>query len=62
MTVPAADVLELGGDAVGRDVAVGLELGLLGQNSVQDGVAHLVADLVGVPFGNTLGGKIVVLL
>ncbi|VWM24835.1 Uncharacterised protein [Collinsella intestinalis] len=53
----AADVLELGGLAVGRHVALGLELGLLGQDGVEHGVGDLVRDLVGMALGDRLGGE-----
>ena len=50
----AADVLELGGLAVGRHVTLGLELGLLRQDGVEDGVRDLVRDLVWVALGDRL--------
>ena len=53
----AAHVVDVGGGAVGRDVALGLELRLLGQERVQDGVGDLVADLVRMPLGHALRGE-----
>ena len=58
----AADVLDVGGDAIGRDVALLLQLRLLGQDGVKDGVGDLVADLVGVTLGYALGGEVVALV
>ena len=43
----AADVLELGRLAARRDVSLGLELGLLREDGVEDGVGDLVRDLSG---------------
>ncbi len=53
----AADVLELGRLAAGRDIALGLKLGLLGQDGVEHGVGDLVRDLVGMALGDRLRGK-----
>ena len=53
----AAHVVDVCGNAIGSHVALLGQLGLLGENRVQDGIAHLVADLVGVTLGYTLGGK-----
>ena len=54
----AADVVHVGGGAGRGDVALGLELGLLGEERVQDGVGDLVADLVRVALRHALGGEI----
>jgi hypothetical protein len=48
----AAHLVDVCGVAVRRHVTGGLQLRFLGQDGVQDGIGHLVAQLVRVPFGN----------
>ena len=48
----ATDVVNVGGYAVGRHVALGLQRGLLGKNGIENGVGHLVCDLVGMSLGH----------
>ena len=57
----AADLSRIGRMPVGGDVAGCGQLGLLGQNGVQDGVGNLVADLVGMSLGNGFRGEQVAL-
>ena len=57
--------LRLGGHLTGDHAEAGVHNGLaghtaggiLGQQSIENGVAHLVADLVGMPFGDGLRRK-----
>ena len=53
----AADVLHVGRHAVGGDVALLLELYFFGEDCVEDGVADLVSDLIGMTFGHRLRRK-----
>ena len=53
----AADVLHVGRHAVGGDVALLLELYFFGEDCVEDGVADLVSDLIGMAFGHRLRRK-----
>ena len=53
----AADVLHVGGHAVGRNIALLLELYFFGEDCVEDGIADLVGDLVGMAFGHRLRRK-----
>ena len=53
----AAHVVYVGGNAVGRNVSLRLELGLLEENRVQDGVGNLIGDLVGMSLGYRFGRK-----
>ena len=51
----AAHPRHVGGLPAGGDVALALELYLLGDDGVQDGVRYLVAHLVGMPLGDGFG-------
>ena len=53
----AADVLDVGGHTVGRNVALLLELYFFGEDCVEDGVTDLVSDLIGMAFGHRLRRK-----
>ena len=53
----AADVLHVGGHAVGCNIALLLELYFFGEDCVEDGVADLVSDLIGMTFGHRLRRK-----
>ena len=53
----AADVFHVGGHAVGRNVALLLQLYFFGEDCVEDGIADLVGDLIGMAFGYRLGRK-----
>ena len=53
----AADVFDVGGHAVGRNVALLLQLYFFGKDCVEDGVADLVSDLIGMAFGHRLRRK-----
>ena len=55
----AAHLAHVGRLAARRDVALGLELGFLGQDGVQHRVGDLVAHLVRVAFGHRFGGEYV---
>lgn len=46
-------------DAIGRDQSLTRHagVGIGGQEGVEDGIAQAIRDLVGVAFGNGLGGK-----
>ena len=48
----AADVVDVSGYAVGGHVALGLQCGLFGKDGIEDGVGHLVCDLVGMSLGH----------
>ena len=50
----ATDVLNVGRHAVGGDVALLLELYFFGEDCVEDGVADLISDLIGMTFGHRL--------
>ena len=47
--------VDIGGTAARRHIALSCELGLFRQNRIKDSVGHLVAQLVGMPFGHRLG-------
>ena len=53
----AADVLNVGGHAVGRNVALLLQLYFFSEDCVEDGVTDLVSDLIGMTFGHRLRRK-----
>ncbi len=53
----AADVLDVGGHAVGRNVALLLQLYFFSEDCVEDGVTDLVSDLIGMTFGHRLRRK-----
>ena len=53
----AADVLNVGRHAVGRNIALLLELYFFGEDCVEYGVADLVGDLIGMAFGHRLRRK-----
>ena len=53
----AADVLNVGGHAVGRNVALLLQLYFFSEDCVEDGIADLVGDLIGMTFGHRLRRK-----
>lgn len=53
----AADVLHVGRYAVGGDVTLLLEPLFLWRGCVEDGVADLVSDLIGMTFGHRLRRK-----
>ncbi len=53
----AADVFDVGGHAVRRNVALVLQLYFFGKDCVEDGVADLVGDLIGMTFGHRLRRK-----
>ena len=53
----AANVFELSGDAVGIDIALVLEDGLLGEYGVEHRVGNLVGDLIGMALGHRFRGE-----
>ena len=53
----ATDVLHVGRHAVGGDVALLLQLYFFGEDCIEDGVADLISDLIGMTFGHRLRRK-----
>ena len=53
----ATDVFHVGGHAVGRNIALLLQLYFFSEDCVEDGVADLVSDLIGMTFGHRLRRK-----
>ena len=53
----ATDVLHVGGHAVGRNIALLLQLYFFGEDCVEYGVADLVGDLIGMTLGHRFRRK-----
>ena len=51
----AAHLVYVGGTSSRRHIAFGLQLRFLGQDGIEDGVGHLVAQFVGMAFRHRLG-------